>query len=88
MDFYISRFKDMEMREFDIEVVTPLFLGGADPQKAELRAASIKGALRFWWRAVYGCDDLEDMKKIEAGIFGSTENKASFNLQIENLICC
>ncbi|GIX17751.1 MAG: hypothetical protein KatS3mg119_1937 [Rhodothalassiaceae bacterium] len=35
------------------EVVTPMFLGGAVPEETvELRPASIKGALRFWWRAL------------------------------------
>jgi CRISPR-associated protein Cmr1 len=32
-------------------VTTPVFLGGADATTAELRAASLKGVLRFWWRA-------------------------------------
>lgn len=85
MTFYIARFKDMEMKEFDVEVVTPLFLGGADPKKAELRAASIKGSLRFWWRALYGCDDLADMKKRESEIFGSTEKKSSFSIQLNGI---
>ena len=30
---------------------TPAFLGGADTQAESLRPPSIKGALRFWWRA-------------------------------------
>jgi CRISPR-associated protein Cmr1 len=34
-------------------VVTPMFLGAADPlREAELRTPSFKGALRFWWRAL------------------------------------
>ena len=32
-------------------IVTPMFLGGARGQAPELRPPSIKGALRFWWRA-------------------------------------
>lgn len=82
MAFYIARFKNMETREFEVEVVTPLFLGGANPKKAELRAASIKGALRFWWRALYGCDEMENMKKRESEIFGSTEKKANMLLRL------
>jgi CRISPR-associated protein Cmr1 len=35
----------------ELEVVTPLFLGGAG-QQAELRAPSLKGLLRFWYRAI------------------------------------
>ncbi|OPX37917.1 MAG: type III-B CRISPR module RAMP protein Cmr1 [Desulfobacteraceae bacterium 4484_190.1] len=85
MAFYIGRFRGQERREFEAEVVTPLFLGGADPRKAELRAPSIKGALRFWWRALYGSDDLEDMKKRENAIFGSTSQKASFSVKLKDI---
>ncbi|MQX37564.1 RAMP superfamily CRISPR-associated protein [Roseospira navarrensis] len=35
----------------DFQVVTPLFLGGADQARAELRAPALKGLLRFWYRA-------------------------------------
>ncbi|SEN69029.1 type III-B CRISPR module RAMP protein Cmr1 [Lihuaxuella thermophila] len=35
-------------------IVTPMFMSGADPQQAELRLPSIKGALRYWYRAVDG----------------------------------
>jgi CRISPR-associated protein Cmr1 len=37
-----------------LKTITPLFLGGADHQKglAELRAPSIKGVLRYWYRAI------------------------------------
>lgn len=76
MAFYVSRFREIEQREYEYEVVTPLFLGGADPKKAELRAAPIKGALRFWWRALHGSDNIEAMKNNEDKIFGSTEGKA------------
>jgi len=35
----------------DFEVLTPMFLGGANQNTAELRAPSVKGAMRFWYRA-------------------------------------
>ena len=88
MSFYISRFKGMERQEFEVEIVTPLFLGGSDPKKAEIRVPSIKGALRFWWRALYGNDDLKSMKKREDEIFGSTKQKSSFDLQINQITDC
>jgi CRISPR/Cas system CMR-associated protein Cmr1 (group 7 of RAMP superfamily) len=35
-----------------LEILTPMFLGGVDGKKqAELRPASVRGALRVWWRA-------------------------------------
>jgi CRISPR-associated protein Cmr1 len=33
-------------------IVTPMFMSGANQQSAEIRAPSVKGALRFWWRAL------------------------------------
>jgi CRISPR-associated protein Cmr1 len=58
-------------------VVTPMFLGGAIPTAdAELRPASIKGALRFWWRALawsHETTSVADLRKKEAALFGSSE---------------
>lgn len=34
------------------EVTTPLFMAGAEQKVAEVRAASLKGLLRFWYRAI------------------------------------
>jgi len=82
MKFNLKRFKNLKTKEFVCEVVTPMFLGGADGKTAELRTASIKGVLRFWWRALYGGDDLTDMKKRESEIFGSTEQKSNLSLKI------
>ena len=46
-------------RTFKVSVVTPMFGGGATLKEANanypLRAAAIRGSLRFWWRAVKGC---------------------------------
>ncbi len=82
MSFYISRFKNRESIEFDVEVVTPMFLGGAEKSNAELRVPSIKGMLRFWWRAMCGIDDLNTMRNEEAKIFGSIDKKSTFAMRI------
>lgn len=84
MTFYISRYKNMDSVEFDVEVVTPMFLGGANNTDAELRVPSIKGMLRFWWRATCGIKNIKEMKKEETKIFGSTDQKASFSIQVVN----
>lgn len=57
---------------FKCETVTPMFMAGADGKKPELRAPSIKGVLRFWWRAINGNLKLEDLRKREAAIFGGS----------------
>jgi CRISPR-associated protein Cmr1 len=43
----------MQFIEAHYDIVTPMFIGGGDSQDSpELRPPSIKGALRFWWRAL------------------------------------
>lgn len=52
-----------------LSAVTPLFIGGADPNdRAELRPPSIKGLLRYWYRALDG-----NYATTEARFFGSTD---------------
>ncbi len=64
----------MITKTFILEFVTPAFLGGTDPKKAELRPASIKGVLRFWWRALHGNLSTKQMREKEAQIFGSAQD--------------
>lgn len=83
----------MQTITFECEVITPMFLAGADGQTPELRAPSIKGALRFWWRAMNGHLPLEDrkdsngkilekgMRTIEGEIFGSTTQRSKVIIQ-------
>jgi CRISPR-associated protein Cmr1 len=63
-------------------IVTPMFLGGADQQAEEIRPSSVKGMLRFWWRALNwsryrsqaGATDASALKALhdeEARLFGS-----------------
>ncbi|WP_250629787.1 type III-B CRISPR module RAMP protein Cmr1 [Rhodoflexus caldus] len=63
----------MKTITFTCETITPMFLSGADASTPELRPPSIKGALRFWWRAMNGHLSLEELKKKESEIFGGTE---------------
>lgn len=42
----------MRDAEINLHFVTPAFLCGADPRKAEFRAPSVRGMLRWWTRAL------------------------------------
>ncbi|WP_295584907.1 type III-B CRISPR module RAMP protein Cmr1 [uncultured Lamprocystis sp.] len=72
-----------EVVEATFRIVTPMFLGGAN-QKVDdgIRPPSIKGALRFWWRALHWglslqatggspSKALEHLHRSEARLFGS-----------------
>ncbi len=59
------------LRSLDVqlEAVTPLWIGGASLQ-AELRPPSVRGCLRFWFRALAGGlmgEVLNDVKQAEGG---------------------
>jgi CRISPR-associated protein Cmr1 len=58
---------------FDCRTVTPMFLGGADGQEPELRVPSIKGMMRFWWRASSMLADKDAMLDQEGRIFGTSK---------------
>ncbi len=69
----------MKKLTLKLKTVTPLFIGGADPeQPAEIREPSIKGALRFWFRAIYPNYTRAD----EERIFGSTGRQSGVLLRI------
>ncbi|MGI5992801.1 MAG: type III-B CRISPR module RAMP protein Cmr1 [Methanosarcina sp.] len=57
------------------KTITPLLLTGADGYTPELRPPSIKGMMRFWWRAVNGHLSLEELKKQESDLFGASNEK-------------
>lgn len=75
----VSRYVDTTTLEFEVEFITPTFLGGADGN-AEIRTAPFKHGIRYWWRVLYGAKYDGKIKETEDLIFGSTE-KAS-NIQI------
>jgi CRISPR-associated protein Cmr1 len=57
---------------------------GADNKTPELRPASIKGVMRFWWRAINGDLPLDKLKKQEDEIFGSTEKRSKVIIRVSN----
>lgn len=69
------------------EVVTPMFLGGADHAPMGIRPSSVKGALRFWWRAwawssvratqLDDCSALRALHAQEARLFGLAADEAN-----------
>lgn len=58
-----------------IRNITPMFVGGADPRDPDpvaegLRAASLRGCLRYWLRWLIGSDNPVLLRDEEAKIFG------------------
>src|SRR5271166_5524080 len=60
--------------EVELEAVTPLWIGGASA-RAELRPPSVRGCMRFWFRALAGGllgESLENIWRAESAVYGHT----------------
>lgn len=54
-----------------LQLLTPCFCSGADQESAEIRSPSIRGQLRWWYRALGGTPEKE--KEIFGGIHGEVQ---------------
>lgn len=66
----------------ELELITPCFLGGAEPNaRAEVRPASIRGQLRWWFRVLGGFKSLSgrghNLRQQEDLIFGGAADADS-----------
>lgn len=59
----------MKKLSFELEFITPAFIGDAN-QQAELRPASFVGLIRWWWRALKCISNTESLYQHEVSIFG------------------
>lgn len=69
----------------DVETVTPLFIAGANQHNVEnegLRPPSLKGLLRWWFRAIMGgmVSSIDHLRELENEIFGSTDHKSRIRI--------
>ena len=69
----------MIRQTYQFEILTPCFCGGAEPlQRPEIRAASIRGQLRWWFRVLGGFKSLApaDACCQEKQVFGSAAGES------------
>jgi len=70
----------MNRATFEVEIITACFCAGAEPEKqAEIRAASIRGQLRWWFRVLGGFKSLahKSLEQQESAIFGAAADGSS-----------
>ncbi len=84
----------MNQLDFECEVLTPLFLGSAETRvNPELRSPSVRGALRYWYRALLGGsslipagndgDKLNALKEYETHVFGAQEIGSPISVRVK-----
>ncbi|AWR86729.1 type III-B CRISPR module RAMP protein Cmr1 [Meiothermus taiwanensis] len=78
----------LETWRLRLRTITPLFGGSATPREVDaanpIRPASVRGQLRFWWRATAGAQYASSEKLFEAeeAIWGSAEKQGRVALRI------
>lgn len=71
--------ENMISKEYDFEVVTPMFGGGVEAgindDSKLIRETEIRGHLRFWWRATVGatCAESKELFARESDVWGNTQ---------------
>jgi len=74
----------MTKKMFTLEVISPMFLNGADTRQPEMRAASVRGQLRYWLRAIIGAstDNQQAIWQRESAVFGSTGQGSAVTIRV------
>ena len=73
---------------YEIDVITPMFGGGVDAGECDdltpIRSSSIRGHLRFWWRATRGAHlSLQKLHETEASIWGEADQPSRVRVRVQ-----
>lgn len=75
----------MPWTTLNLEVTTPLFNAGGDQAGSGVRVPSLRGAMRFWFRALAGTvagPDLALLARMEEAVFGSAQIPSRVSMRI------
>jgi CRISPR-associated protein Cmr1 len=78
-------------KQFEIELITPLFGGGVQPRTNDLtlpiRATSIRGQLQFWWRATVGAQyaSPKELREAQSALWGNTKQASRVHIRVEEV---
>jgi CRISPR-associated protein Cmr1 len=78
----------LRVSDLELEAVSPLWIGGASSQ-AELRAPSLRGCLRYWFRALAGAffgQQLPLLRAAESAVFGDTKRASSVVVRLTGTV--
>ena len=75
-------------KEFQLELVSPAFLAGAGQKKedCELRGSTLRGILRWWWRAEFSSwFNAKQLRELESALWGSASQQGALQLVVESI---
>lgn len=74
----------MRQEDYNLEIITPCFCAGADQGQSEIRAPSLRGCLRWWFRVLGGTSEQEQV--VFGGISGDEGKGSSIIVRVIELI--
>ena len=72
-------------KEYKLQLVSPAFLAGAEQSSADcdLRPATLRGLLRWWWRAMYASKvDPKTLRALETVVWGDAEHGSRVRIAV------
>lgn len=95
LETIVARPKGLTVIDREFEVITPMFGGGAVVEQHDnkrqlkapdadvpIRTASIRGQLRFWWRATGTFESLRQMREAEDELWGAASKPGKVSLRL------
>jgi hypothetical protein len=76
----------MIRKTYHLELISPCFCAGADSAVAEIRPASIRGQLRWWFRVLGGTP--QDEATIFGSAAGNEGNGSTVRITVSNVVPC
>jgi CRISPR-associated protein Cmr6 len=77
-----------ESSEATLELTTPAFLAGPHQRAddCELRAATLRGLLRWWWRTFHaGFMEVATLRALEGALWGDTTKGGAVRVEVERI---
>ena len=78
--------KMITSKPYDLRLVSPAFLAGANQKKedCDLRPATLRGLLRWWWRTMHA-DYLgrDELKQLETAVWGDAESGSPVRIAVD-----
>lgn len=71
---------------FDLKLATPAFLAGADQKNedCDLRTATLRGLLRWWWRTMHTAHvDRGPLKRLETAVWGDSQSGSPVRIAVD-----
>ena len=72
---------------FDLRLITPAFLAGADQAErdCDLRPATLRGLLRWWWRTMHADHlDRDSLKRLETAVWGDAQSGSPVRIAVDS----